>query len=195
MLEFIRDGEVVHAEELGNVDALTLETYEELLSSARSVVFCILVCEATKHVYLASSIVGMRYKFSGGIRIYRLKDPSTRNEVKDVLYFEVIKSPLYAGLSEGVGARLLWRKEETAGNLGGGAQGRNGPVIRALFVGSEADLVHSADLQRKIFRDGERGHSFVSTLLGGITLLASFTLLFFFMTCFFYVLLRFVLLA
>ena len=70
MLEFVKSGEVVHAEELRSVDPLTLETYEELLSGAGSVVFCILVCDGTKHVYLASSIVGMRYKLSGAIRIY-----------------------------------------------------------------------------------------------------------------------------
>ncbi|AFM97723.1 hypothetical protein EHEL_011000 [Encephalitozoon hellem ATCC 50504] len=198
MLVFVKNGEVIHTEDLKNVDPLTLETYEELLSSTGSVVFCILVCENTKHVYLASSIVSMRYTVSGAIRIYKLKDPSTRNEVKDILYFEVVKNPLYLRIFKDIQkSNLLRGKEDAMDSLRDGAcePPHSGTMVRAVYIGSELDLVYNADLQKKVFRNGEKRGSFVSTLIGGAVFFLSFILLFFFMVCFFYILLRFVLLA
>ncbi|CAD24983.1 hypothetical protein [Encephalitozoon cuniculi GB-M1] len=197
MLEFMKDGEVIHTEELQNVDPLTLETYEELLSSTGSVVFCILVCENTKHVYLASSIVNMRYTVSGTIRIYKLRDPSTRNEVKDILYFEVVRNPLYLRILRDIQkSNLLRGKEETGNGAKDGVPSSKecGSVVRAMFIGNEIDLVCNTDLQKKVFLNGEKGGSFANTLLGGVVFFLSFILLFFFMVCFFYILLRFVLL-
>lgn len=198
MLVFVKNGEVIHTEDLQNVDPLTLETYEELLSSTGSVVFCILVCKNTRHVYLASSIVNMRYTVSGAIRIYKLKDPSTRNEVKDILYFEVVRNPLYLRIFKDIQkSNPLRRKEKTIDGLGSsvGDFSQSGPIVRAVFIGNELDLVYNTDLQKKVFRNGEKRGSFVSTLIGGAVFFLSFILLFFFMVCFFYILLRFVLLV
>lgn len=95
MLEFIRDGSILHTEDLCSVDPLTLETYSELLESNRFLIFCILVCNESKRVYLARNIIGMRYTVSGSVNVYKLKDPTTRNEVKDIQYFEVVNNPLF----------------------------------------------------------------------------------------------------
>ncbi|AFN82436.1 hypothetical protein EROM_010920 [Encephalitozoon romaleae SJ-2008] len=198
MLVFVKNGEVIHTEDLQNVDPLTLETFEEILASTGSVVFCILVCESTRHVYLASSIVSMRYTVSGAIRIYKLKDPSTRNEVKDILYFEVVRNPLYLRIFKDIQkSNPLRRKGNTMDSLGSSAGdfSQVGPVVKAVFIGNELDLVYNTDLQKKVFRNGEKRGSFASTVIGGVVFFLSFILLFFFMVCFFYILLKFVLLV
>ncbi|ADM10965.1 uncharacterized protein Eint_011030 [Encephalitozoon intestinalis ATCC 50506] len=197
MLEFVKDGEVIHSEDLQSVDPLTLETYEELLSSTGSAVFCILVCESTKHVYLARSIINMRYAVSGTVRIYKLKDPSTRNEVKDILYFEVVKNPLYVRIFKDIQkSNFLRRREEEMNGIKGDLVDHPGrdSVVKAVFIGNELDLVCNRELQKKIFRSEDLKGSFANAIIGGVAFFLSFILLFFFMVCFFYILLRFVLL-
>lgn len=201
-LEFTKDGGVFHAEDLQNVDPLTLESYGELLGSNRCLIFCILVCKNTKRVYLARNIVYMRYTISSAITVYKMKDPSTRSEVMDILYFEVADNPLFSravSLEAGPKGRLT--TEEDGGSVAHHVYTQDSSrtslsdgetVVRAVFIGSELDMLHSIELRNKVFKGAEYDFSFLGALLGGLLFLVYFVLSFLFVVCVSYMLLRLV---
>lgn len=176
MLEFVREEDVVWEEGLHSRDPISLETYGDLLAADKSPIFCILVCGDTRHVYLAADIVEMRYSFRGFIQVHNLSNPTTRNQVEDILYFEVSANPLFRGSTAGE------KSKESAVE-------QQDPTVRALFICGEIDLVHSAALQSKILRNLEYDMSHVGALVGGIIILAGFILLFVLLVLLLYLLL------
>ncbi|KAH9412206.1 hypothetical protein HK407_01g00990 [Ordospora pajunii] len=190
MLEFVKDGGVMHSEELQSVDSVTLETYGELACESRNMLLCILMCEGRKQVYLASSIVAMRYSVVNGIRVYKLRDPVTRVEVDEILYFETEENPLYLKHGDASILNAVWdggvNKEtiDEESNLFG--RKTEDAIVKAVYIGNEVDLLCSKNMQKKILGIDAKTPVHRSVLYRIAKACTIFSLMFFLLMCFFY---------
>jgi hypothetical protein len=166
MLNFVKGSDLVHSERLESVDPLTLETYRELLRNNRSLIFSMLVCRHSRNIYLAKNILSIRYEVEHKTSIYMMRDPITRSEVDDVLFYEVEESPLFGGMAEGgTGSQEAEREADID--------------IEARFIGSELDMMFSVALKERIFRHaGEPASKFTTFLVAGIVLVVFFAVIY-----------------
>jgi hypothetical protein len=143
MLRFMRGSDLMHSERLDSVDPLTLETYRELLRNNRSLIFSVLICRHSRNIYLAKNIFNIRYGTEHKMCIYMMKDPITRNEVDDVLFYEVKDNPLFRGSIHHSTDEDMPSPEESEID------------VVAEFIGTEVDMLFSLELKEKILRQLE----------------------------------------
>ena len=190
MLEFVKEGSVIHSEPLQSIDSLTLESYEELARESKNILLCILMCGVRKHVYLARSIVAMRYFVANGIRVYKLRDPLTRVEVDEILYFEVDENPLYLRRDNASILNAIWNGEvhnemidENCSVIGSSIES---VTVKAVYIGNEVDLLCNKEMQKKVLGIAMKNYVQRSVLYKIGKTCMIFSLMFVLLMCFFY---------
>ncbi|WUR02676.1 uncharacterized protein VNE69_02197 [Vairimorpha necatrix] len=87
MISFFINDKVYKTQSLDYIDPISMEYYSTIVQETP--LLCILVCDNTKYVYKTEDIVEMRYEiFNNTVHVYTLKDPISREEVRDIYYFE-----------------------------------------------------------------------------------------------------------
>ncbi|EOB15407.1 hypothetical protein NBO_4g0035 [Nosema bombycis CQ1] len=51
-------------------------------------IFCLLICQTSKFVYLKDCVIKMRYSIKEYVNVYSLNDPRSREEVKDICFLK-----------------------------------------------------------------------------------------------------------
>jgi hypothetical protein len=88
-LILLKNNKIFKQIDLSNKDPLTLLSYYEILLRNPKPIFCLLICQTSKFVYLKDCVIKMRYSIKEYVDVYSLKDPISREEVKDIWFFEV----------------------------------------------------------------------------------------------------------
>jgi hypothetical protein len=88
-LILLKNNKTLKQIDLSNKDPLTLLSYYEILLRNPKPIFCLLICKTSKFVYLKDCVIKMRYSIKEYVNVYSLKDPISREEVKDIWFFEV----------------------------------------------------------------------------------------------------------
>ncbi|EEQ82168.1 hypothetical protein NCER_101171 [Vairimorpha ceranae BRL01] len=87
MILLKKDNKIYKEIDVHTLDPISLDSYKNIIENDK-LILCILICNTTRYVYRATDIIEMRYSIMfNTIHVYLLKDPISREEVKDVYYF------------------------------------------------------------------------------------------------------------